>query len=458
MKRHSIKKQLITLFVPLILSFWLVSALVSFWLVSKFSAEAFDRDLINSADSVVGRLRFKENHIVVDLPAAAQAILRRDQSDKIFYRAISNDGDWIAGDKELPAPASDLIVDIPRLSNATVKGKEVRLVEIKASIDEAPGQSAIVQVAETTNVRKNFQEVMVLSVVAPQLCMFLFSALAVWYGIARILKPLTQLQQEVTNRSQADLSHLSDDFAPEEVYPLVSALNRLLDRLKQELSIHQRFIANATHQLRTPLAGLKTYSSIGTEMNDPDDLKLVVKQLDHGIDRASRLVSQLLALARSDGSDSGATGKTNIDLNFVVSDVVADLAPCAIRLEQELSYEPSAQSATLFGEPTGLRNLVSNLIENSMLYSGKGGTIKATVRTEGNILLSISDSGKGIPEDEREKVFERFYRVTGTAGEGTGLGLAIVKEVAKAHGARVWITDGADQSGTVVNVEFPKAS
>jgi two-component system sensor histidine kinase TctE len=459
--RVSIKKQLFVLLVPVLLGLWFASAGVSYWLVSQFTREAFDRDLVNSADSVVGRVRVKDGKVSVDLPPAAQAVLKHDQSDKLYYRVLSADGRLISGDADLPAPLGTLRVDTPYLLTVRISGKNVRLAEIKASVDDAPGETVFVQMAETTNVRSLFQQKMLLSMVVPQLLMIVLALCAIRYGVMRILAPLRDLQQQVTSRSQSDLTGLSEEGSPAEVYPLVHALNRLFERLAEELKSHRRFIANAAHQLRTPLAGLKTYSSIATEASSFDELKHVVSELDQGIDRASRVVSQLLALARTDGGDPAIVRmKIGVDMNCLVSDVVSDLIRTAVAKDLDLSFESSNNTAIVHGEPEGLRHLVTNLIENAILYTPPGGQVivrlneAATNGRGSKVILTVADTGPGIPPAEREKVFERFYRITGTNGVGSGLGLAIVREVANAHNAKVSIESQLLVQGTSVVIEF----
>ena len=456
MKRLSIRRQLLFLFFPLLFGLLCASTLLSFWLVSNFSRESFDRDLVNSADSVVGRLRLREGKVVLDLPPAAQAMLKHDESDKFYYRVLSSGGEFISGDADLPAPARDLQIGVPKMVTDKISGKDVRLAEIKFAVDEADGDTVIVQVAETTNVRSRFQEKMLLSIALPQFLVIAVGLFAVWYGIMRILTPLRMLQQQLASRSQFDLSALSDVESPEEVYPLVAALNRWFARLQEELRAHERFIANAAHQLRTPLAGLKTYSSIGRQMSDPADLRRVVDELDQGIDRASRMVSQLLALARTDSGDLlSQRTKNTLDLNFLVSDVVSELVDPAIRKDVELKYENSDRPALIECEQDGIRHLVANLVENALMYTPHGGEVVVRVRQEGGVVLSVSDTGPGIPPEERERVFERFYRVVGTSGNGSGLGLSIVKEVANAHKATVSIEAPSSSFGTIIVVRFP---
>ncbi len=459
MNRLSIRKQLLTLFVPFLFGLWIVSAILSYWLVSSYSKQSFDRDLINSADSVVGRLRVKEGKIVADLPPAAQAILKHDESDKLYYRVLGPDNKRISGDNNLPEPSKNLSVDNPVVVEAFIAGKKVRVAEIKVSPEEAEGQTVIVQLAETTNVRNKFQEKMLLSIAVPQFIVILVGLCTVWYGITKILTPLRLLQGQLASRSQFDLSALTDNEAPEEVYPLVNAINNLLDRLKEELKSHQRFIANAAHQLRTPLAGLKTYSSIGIGMTEPKDLRHIIHELDQGIDRASRIVIQLLALARADGRDNAvSTIKSNLDLNFLTSDVIAELIEQAINKNLELKFQASSTPAIVYGEQTGLRHLVANIVENAIMYTDSGGKVSVKIDNDVKVTLSVCDTGYGIPEEEREQVFERFYRATGTKGNGSGLGLSIVREVANSHDALVSIKSNPGKKGTLVLVEFAQTS
>jgi len=453
MNRISIRRQLLILFVPFVFGLWIASATLSFWLVTSISGDAFDKDLINSADSVIGRLRVKDGKVVADLPPAAQAILKHDESDKLYYRVVGTDGRHISGDTDVPAPVSDLAVDTPRVVSGRIAGKEVRIAEIKVPVDE--GGQVIVQLAETTNVRHIFQNNLLLSIAVPQFLVIVLALAAVFYGINRILTPLRNLQQQLATRSQADFSPLSDSQTPEEVFPLVKAINGLFLKTEEKIKAHQRFIANAAHQLRTPLAGLKTYTSIGPEMNEVGELKNLVTELDRGVDRATRMVTQLLAMARTDGrSDNGSSH--SVDLNFLVSDVVNDLVQQAVMRNINLTFEASATPASICGEEASLTHLAVNLVENAILYTPPQGRVNVRLSNNGKVRLSVSDTGPGIPEEERENIFERFYRVVGTNGYGSGLGLSIVREVANAHNATISVETGPGGSGSSFIVEFPK--
>lgn len=453
MKRISIRRQLLVLFVPFVFGLWIASAALSFWLVDQISGDAFDKDLINSADSVIGRLRVKDGKVVADLPPAAQAILKHDESDKLYYRVVGIDGRHISGDTVVPSPVSDLEVDIPKVVSGIINGKEVRIAEIKVPVDE--GGQVIVQLAETTNIRHFFQNKLLLSIAVPQLLVIVLAMAAVFYGIDRILTPLRMLQKQLAGRSQADFSPLPDSQTPEEVFPLVSAINKLFQKTEEKIKAHQRFIANAAHQLRTPLAGLKTYTSIGPEMTEVAELRSVVTELDRGVDRATRMVSQLLALARTDGRADNSTSHL-IDLNFLVSDVVNDLVQQAVMRGVNLSFEAAPTAANVLGEEASLTHLAVNLVENAILYTPAQGRVNVRLLNNGRVKLIVSDTGPGISPEERDNIFERFYRVVGTNGDGSGLGLSIVKEVANAHDAIVTVETGPGGSGTSFVVEFAR--
>ncbi len=455
--RASIRKQLFSLFMPILLVLLGTSSLLSYSFISQFSSDLFDRNLLNSADSISGRVRLRSGKIVADLPPAAQAILKNDNSEKFFYRVLDSSGRKVSGDNGLPVPSPDLQLDSAKISTTAISGERVRLTETKTPVDGSEGEYAIVQFAQTMNGRKQFQDKIFLSVFFPQALLVIVGLFAAWYGVSKILTPLKSLQMQLAKRSPSDLSPLADEQTPAEVYPLVTAINQLLEQSKEAIKTHQRFIANAAHQLRTPLAGLKTYSSIGIQMIDAEELRHIVKELDSGIDRSTRMVSQLLALARTEIGERPMTRtSTPVNLNDLVQAVLRENAHESMRRNLELNFEPLDRPAILHGDPTGLQHLVSNLIENAMLYTPEEGKISIMLDMhESNLIFAVTDNGPGIPEPERQKVFERFYRINGTKGQGSGLGLAIVREVALAHGAVIEIENPSSGQGTTVRVVFP---
>ncbi|MBK9143244.1 MAG: sensor histidine kinase [Candidatus Melainabacteria bacterium] len=400
----------------------------------------------------MGRVRLKEGIITVDLPPAALAILKYDNADEFFYRIIDDAGNVVSGDPNLPALSHQLHIDIPVMSSIQLNGKSCRLAELKTQVEEHPERTVVVQVAETTRSRDSIRQKILFAIAGLQFLTIAFGLGAVLLGVKRGLAPVELLRGHIQKRTKSDLSPVPSLDIPQEVDALVLAINQLLKRLKEEMESHERLLADAAHQLRTPLAGLKTYSSIGVQMEEKAEMKHVLKQLDLGIDRASRMVNQLLALERmvSIGAKNEPERET-VDLVELALDVLEELEPRIV--EKDLRARISGDSLKLPGDFVGLRHLLFNLVENAITYTPNEGEITISLSAEPPG-LAVEDTGEGIPEDQRENVFDRFYRIEPSKSIGSGLGLSIVREVARAHGAAVTITEGEGGNGTRVVVSF----
>lgn len=453
--RRSIRKGLVLWLSLLLGTIWLISAIGGYWLAVKFASDAFDRELVNSADSVAARIRIKNNKLVVDLPPAAQAILRHDNTDRFYYQVLSSQGERLSGDECLPKPLQSLSSGRPTFRTARIGKDEVRMAELNTSA-EGMNEEVIIQVAETLLSRRQLSQSILATIILPQLVMAILGASAVWFGISVGLHPLKQLQLAISTRTPGDLSTIDDTISPEETYPLVKAINRLLDILREDAKTKQRFIANASHQLRTPLAGLKTYSSLGVKAQTLEEMRNMVEQIDKGLDRTSHLISQLLALARNDSATRTIATDEMIDLNFVASDVVEQHINQAIKKDIDMGFGPSEKPAFITGDRVGIHELVSNLVDNAIKYTPKGGKVIVSidVSTE-NIALEVRDTGCGIAEKDKERIFERFYRVEGASSEGSGLGLAIVTDVANHHNAKIEVESGYNGTGSSFKAIFP---
>lgn len=455
--RPSIRRQLVLWLAIPLGTLWLISTTTGYSQALRFAEETYDRELVNSSDSVAARLRVKDDKVVVDLPPAAQAILRHNNTDKFYYKVLKANGEMISGDSILPSPqAENLDEATPRFTTTTIGKEQIRLAQIKLLIPEADAEPVIIEVAETMNSRKRLSMNIFMTMIVPQVLMVVLGATAVWIGVSRGLEPLQFLQKAIASRSRLDLNPVQEDIAPVEVYPLVVSLNDLLSRLREDIKAQQRFIANAAHQLRTPLAGLKAYSSLGLDLKNLDETHGVIQQIDNGLDRTTHMVNQLLALARNEPASMTSTEKSVVELNGLVADVIADRINIAVKKQIDVGYQPAQELANINGDGTSLQQLVSNLIDNALLYTPEGGCVNVVVAQDnGSIRLSVADNGPGIPLEERDKVFERFYRLVGSTGGGSGLGLSIVKEVAKNHKATVKIENGENNKGTTVSVLFP---
>ncbi len=283
-----------------------------------------------------------------------------------------------------------------------------------------------------------------------------------WLALVRGIRPLNELEQRIRARKPDDLSPIEESFIPQEVAPLVSSINDLLTRLKASLTTQKRFLADAAHQLKTPLAGLRMQAELAQRETDPVEIRGSLQQIARSSARATHTVNQLLALARAE-----TTGRTlpsaRIDLARLVPDVVQDSVPRALEAGIDLGFEgpeDTPDDCLMDGNPTLLQEMVRNLVDNAIHYTGQGGVVTVRVlldRFSGVQILQVEDDGPGIPENEREFVMQPFYRALGTNVDGSGLGLAIVQEIAQQHGASVSMEDAhpeRSRRGLRVSVRF----
>lgn len=455
--KKSIKRQLLLwLLIPLV-SLALLSSLASYSLCHGVARNIYDDQLVNSADSVAARIRIADGRLTIDLPPEVRAILRHDNKDEFFYEVLSPAGIFIAGDKFLsqPIPISE-VSSTPAFRIETIQGKELRLVAYTVPTPNYVYPYIILQSAETRNSRTGLASQMTVSIFLGQLLMIILGAIAIRIGIGRGLMPLARVEKAVSSRSPGDFSPFDVD-EPVEVNSMVSALNKLLAQLNNDIELQRRFIANAAHQLRTPLAVLTTYSDLAKKINKEPEAQEVLEELESCVKRMSRMVNRLLALARSESKGALDRTKEPLDINQVASVVTASSVPEALKKKVELEFSSSQTPALIYADQAAIEELIGNLVENSVLYTESGGKIVVKiVKDEVSTSLIVEDEGPRIPEDKREIIFERFYRIPGTEQAGTGLGLAIVKDVATAHDATIDIQDGSDGKGTRVTVSFPK--
>jgi two-component system sensor histidine kinase TctE len=294
-------------------------------------------------------------------------------------------------------------------------------------------------------------------VIIPQFVILPLAVFLVWLALARGIRPLNELQQRIRRRRSEDLSPIDEFDAPEEVAPLVRAINDLLARLDQSIGTQKHFLADAAHQLKTPLAGLRTQAElaqreIDSGQQDPRSLKRSLQQIAHSSQRAAHMVNQLLAMARAEDKES-ALRKQEVRLSRLAREVVRDFVPRAMDKHIDLGYEGPDQDdglTRLIGQPLLIRELIRNLVDNALQYTPPGGevTVRVTPDPFGQVVvLEVEDSGPGIPAAVRELVFRAFYRALGTQADGSGLGLAIVKEIASHHGTAVTVSDANARSG-----------
>ena len=311
------------------------------------------------------------------------------------------------------------------------------------------------QVAQDMAVRRNMAGNMALRTVGPIAIMMPILMLVVWWVISGSLAPVARVRSQVAARQADDLSPVSDAGLPDEVLPLVQELNLLFGRVKTAFEAQQHFVADAAHELRTPLAALKL-QALSLERADSGEARgVAIARLTAGIERATRLVEQLLVLARQEATAAGGTPTEQVELSGVARRAVADMAAAALAKGIDLGLQ-KAETVSINGQPDALHILMRNLVDNAIKYTPGGGTVDVEVVADGQgALLCVEDSGPGIPTDERERVFDRFYRVAGSEANGSGLGLAIIKAIAERHGGVLELGESERLGGLRVSIRFP---
>jgi two-component system OmpR family sensor kinase len=313
-----------------------------------------------------------------------------------------------------------------------------------------------VQVAQLREVRNRLAAELVLRTLTPLLLMLPVLGGVIWLIVGRGLRPLNRLSREVASRNPDALTPVSETALPSELRPLGHALNQLLARLEFAMQTQREFVADAAHELRTPLTALQLQVQLARRARSDDERHTAFADLDAGLKRATRLVQQLLTLARQEPQAADEPAKA-VDLAALATQVVGDHAMLAATRGIDLGLA-HADAVNVLGHEASLRTLLANLVDNAIRYTPAGGQVDVTVRREQDrAVLAVRDTGPGIPAEERERVFDRFYRREGSGVEGSGLGLAIVKAIAERHGGNVTMAAGPDGEGLLVRVDLPAA-
>lgn len=457
---RTLRRQLIAWLAGPLIVLWMVSAAVDYDIAKRFVNLAYDRALLEAALDIGRQVRTVNNEITVDLPDVARQFLRTRESGNIYFLVTGPRSEFITGEPDMPRLPGDESADRVRYWDDEFRGLEIRAVALRVPVEPGTGQGAVqIQVAERVTARDESARQIILRMVLPQAVLIVLAGLAVWYGVGRGLAPLSTLRREIEQRSLRDLSALPEEQAPQEVQPLIRAINDLLARLASAISAQQRFIADAAHQLRTPIAGLKTQTELALRQSQLADVHDTLQQLQTATERSTRLVNQLLSLARAEPGAKREHDVERLDLARLVREVTTEWVTRALARDIDLGFDGEDSAAWVKGDAFLLREMLANLLDNAVRYTQSGGQVTARVAAgPKDVVLSVEDNGPGIPEPERERVFERFYRALGTGTEGCGLGLAIVREIALSHRAQVTLGAGAGGRGTVARVVFPRAA
>jgi two-component system sensor histidine kinase TctE len=443
-----------------------ISIVATYLVASSIANTPFDRTLSERVVSIGQQVHFSGGEPALSMPQPLQRFLRIDENEQVFYQVRNAHNLVISGDAGLPIPAESdpASLGLVQFRNLTLRGERVRVAYLEVEDGDATQQHALVQVAETLGGRARLANEIIKGVMLPQFVIFPIVVVLVWFGLARGVRPLARLQERIAARRPDDLRPIDRYDTPIEMAPLVDSFNQLLARLESNITDQKRFIADAAHQMRTPLAGLRTQAELALRANDPEEVARSLQQLLLGSVRATRLVEQLLSLARAETIAHAQAGFTILDLEGLAREVMRGWVPLALERSIDLGFEGCGEPVLVKAHPVLLRELLKNLVDNALRYGRSGGEVTVRVlksASEPTAALQVEDNGPGIPAALHGLVFERFYRVLGNTEDGSGLGLAIVREIARQHNASIALHD-ADQNaesgsrGTIITVTMAR--
>ena len=446
---------LLWLLLPQVL-LWMVGGALAYRIALTYAEGTIDHSLTETVRSLARQVKPMGSGLLVDFPRAAQDVLEQDPNDRVRYMVSSPPGQFVLGNRSMPPPPSWSVPLSPgeaRVYNAELDGKPVRvaLLEVNYGEDDAP-QRLRVQIAKSMTAQHRIARELVADMLLPLLLTGSLLGVLITAGITRGLLPLKKLEASLgdrTGRALATLAPIELTQAPQEVHSLAGAVNQLLAAVQRSVRQEKRFLSDAAHQLRTPLAGLIGQTELALRETDPAALQERLQKVHAGALRSAHLVQQMLSLARTEADINLAP----LDLAALAREVARENTPRALTLGIDLGYEGDENLAVL-GEKLLLREALSNLVDNALNYAGRGATVTLRgIKSAGEAVIEVEDNGPGLAEDELPRVFERFWRASEVQG-GCGLGLAIVEGIVQRHGGTVQVAP-VEPHGLLVRINLP---
>lgn len=456
MNGRSIKRSLIMRTVLALSVIGMAGAGASYILGYRYASLAYDRALLDDVETLAEQVSIRDGRPQVDLPPEAQKWLLANEGEQVIWQVIDlNNGQVVASNGALGAwDSGDVRGNQSHYRDTIVNKLPFRVAYVRKVIDPTD-HPVLVEIGETLGKRVRMASSILVMTLGVMATMVVAAAALIWGGVVKALAPLQELEAEAGKRSSSNLKPLQPELAPAEVRGLIRSINSMMSRLTHSIESQRRFTANAAHQLRTPIAGLKLQAQILHKELRDEGQKSYLGEIEREAGRVAHLIDQLLMLAKAE-SDEFALSHIDVDLVDMCQQVLERFLPYAIAKNIDLGYEGSRQPIYLNGNKTLLAEMVGNLVDNAIRYSAHGGKVTLSIaNTENRITVSVSDNGPGVPPEEREKLFQRLYRSDSSRqAEGAGLGLAIVKEIADRYGAVLGI-EPADAGGSVFRVSFP---
>ncbi len=450
MQANSLRYQLIKrLLWPLVL-LQLAGSIFAYLFALHVAMKAYDIGLLNDALGLSKQVEMQQGKMNINLPMAVHQMLQANSEDHETYAAWDAAGQLFSGSpklafpQKLPAKGSHVFQDI------VLDGEKNRAVVLHGKAGE---KDYFIAVSQTMHGRNRLTDNIVASILIPEALLVLVSLAVIFWGVRKGLSPVMLLRDKIASRSFANLQPIEEPSTPAELVPIIHGTNELLANLATAFAGHRRFIADAAHQLRTPLASLS--SQIEVALNTPNkDTDKLLHQLLATARRTTHLANQLLSLARLEHTEQSMYEVEMVELKEIFLDAAADIVTLAARKKVELDF--NLQPCQIEGNRLMLRELLANLLDNAVRYTPPGGKVAVSLQANAqDILLTVEDNGIGVPTEDLAKLGTPFLRLASPQSEGCGLGLAIVREIARLHKADVHFSQGAEGHGLRVSINFP---
>ena len=453
MHTASLRSQLLKRLLWPILIILLLGAVLAYLFALNAATEAYDLGLLDNALDLSKQVKAGKGELALELPLAARQMLQANNEDRVNYAAWNESGQLFSGTPELLKLVTHDTDENYFFRDLVLNGEEIRAVVIH---EKVAGNNFYIAVSQTTHGRNRLKDRTFASILLPEALIALASITVIFFGVRQGLSPVELLRDEIISRSPNDLRPIEETHAPIELAPIIHGINDLLEKLAASFTSHKRFIADAAHQLRTPLASLSSQIEVGLQ-NPSADTASLLQQLLGTARRTTHLANQLLSLARLEHTEQSMFKLTPIGLREVCLETSADFVTQAARKGVELDFNLEPVQAQ--GNAFLLRELLANLLDNAVRNTPAGGEVKVGLHTEAHgVLLTVEDNGQGVPEAELGKLGTPFHSLASSPAGGCGLGLSIVLEITRLHNAKILFGHGANKCGLRVTIEFPSTT
>ena len=416
-----------------------------------------DRALLASARVIAENMYASDGTIEANIPPSALELFVSDTRDVVTYQVRAPNGQLLAGNPDLKAPPDDLTSFVPVYFTTMHRGNPVRAVALGQPVISKDGSGmASVIVAQTESGHDALVNSLLQKTLRDQILLSAVAIILALIGLRQVLAPLGRLSRMIKTRDARNFAPIPAAAAQTELRPLVEALNAALQGIEAQVANQRRFVANAAHQIRTPLALLKTQSLVGQQTKSVREKNEALTAIGKNVDGLSRLATQLLNLARAE-QGSNLLRKEKVDLNAITRSAVEAMLPISFERDIDLGFEGADAPIAFNGHASLLREAVTNLIDNALRHTPVGGLVTVRIRQVAElVVIAVEDTGPGIAEAERDQVFERFHRGSNTVGDSSGLGLAIVREIAAAHDGTIELATREPPPGLLVRLTLPR--